>query len=115
MLSFISMISTACSGVFERGEDVPQQIVGERPGRLDALLLVGDRGGLDRADPDRQVAVALDLASSTIGWLLGSSTRTPTTLSSRTAASIAGRLQNTHGSSVSSTPFCTLHARRRAC
>ena len=36
--------------------------MGQRPGRLDALLLVRDRGRLDRADPDRQVAVALDLA-----------------------------------------------------
>ena len=34
----------------------------QRPGRLDALLLQRDRGGLHRADPDRQVAVTVGLA-----------------------------------------------------
>ena len=52
--------------------------MGQRPGRLDALLLVGDRGRLDRADPDRQVAVALDLpAAARSAGCSGSSTRTP--------------------------------------
>src|SRR6185503_15385878 len=31
------------------------------PGGLHALLLVRNRGGLDRTDPDRQVPVAVDL------------------------------------------------------
>src|SRR5690606_15038006 len=35
--------------------------MGEGPRRLDPLLLVGDRGGLDRTDPDRQVPLAVDL------------------------------------------------------
>src|SRR4051794_28384290 len=48
-------------GLLKRRQDVPQQIVGERPGRLDALLLVRDRGGLDRPDPDGQITIALDL------------------------------------------------------
>ena len=41
---------------------VLEQVVGQRPGGLDALLLERDRGGLDRADPDRQIAVAVGLA-----------------------------------------------------
>jgi hypothetical protein len=35
--------------------------VGERTGELHVLLLVGDGGGLDGADPDRQVPVAFGL------------------------------------------------------
>jgi hypothetical protein len=49
-------------GRLERRQDVAEQVMGERPGRLDALLLVGDRGGLDGPDPDGQIAVALHLA-----------------------------------------------------
>ena len=36
--------------------------MGERPGRLDALLFEGDRGCLGLADPDRQVAITVGLA-----------------------------------------------------
>jgi hypothetical protein len=35
--------------------------MGERPWRLDALLLVRDRGRFHGPDPDRQVPVAIDL------------------------------------------------------
>ena len=35
--------------------------MGQRPRRLDALLLVGDRGRFHGPDPDRQIAVAVDL------------------------------------------------------
>ena len=64
--------------------------MGERPGRHDPLLGEGDRGGLDRADPDRQVTLPGDSFSSTIGWLEGISTRTPTTSSLHTLLRFAG-------------------------
>src|SRR4051812_23925525 len=87
MLSFISMISTACSGVFNAA----------RMSR--SRSWVSGRAGLT---PCCSYAIAVASTapiqigryrspstsrSSTIGWLLGSSTRTPTTLSSRTVAS----------------------------
>ena len=43
-------------------EHVLHQVVGQRPRRDDALLGEGDRGGLDRPDPDRQVALPRHLA-----------------------------------------------------
>ena len=49
------------SVVAERLEDVLEQVVGQRPGRHDALLGVGDRGRLGGPDPDRQVAVTVAL------------------------------------------------------
>jgi hypothetical protein len=39
----------------ERVDHIPEQVVGQRAGRGDALLLERDRGGLNGADPDRQV------------------------------------------------------------
>ena len=45
----------------KRGNEIPDQIVGQRPGRLDALLLQRDGRGLGLADPDRQIAVAVGL------------------------------------------------------
>jgi hypothetical protein len=42
-------------------EHVHEQVVGQRARRLDPLQREGDRGRLDRADPDRQVARALAL------------------------------------------------------
>src|SRR6202046_4688937 len=46
----------------KRGNDIPNQVMGQRTRRLDSLLLEGDRGGFGLADPDRQVAVAVSLA-----------------------------------------------------
>src|ERR1700757_173396 len=46
----------------KRGNEIPNQIMGERTRRLDSLLLEGDRGGCGLADPDRQVAIAVGLA-----------------------------------------------------
>ena len=43
-------------------EDGLEEVVGHRPGRLHALERVDDRGGLRRADEDRQVSLALVLA-----------------------------------------------------
>src|ERR1700694_4814680 len=43
----------------KRGNEISNQIVGQRPGRLDALLLEGDRRGLGLADPDRKIAVTV--------------------------------------------------------
>jgi hypothetical protein len=48
-------------GGAQSADDVLEQVVGHRPRRADALLLERDRGGLDRADPDRQVPLALAL------------------------------------------------------
>ena len=57
-------------GVVQRVEHVLEQVVGQRARRHDALLRVGDRGGLRRADPDRQVPVAVPLAQQhdAVGW-----------------------------------------------
>ena len=52
----------------QRADDVLEQVVRQRPRGLDALLLEGDRGGLHRADPDRQVAVAAG-SRATGGWV----------------------------------------------
>jgi hypothetical protein len=53
---------TSVSSTAERLEHVAQQVVRERAGGYDALLGEGDRGGLHRTDPDRQVPLPLDLA-----------------------------------------------------
>ena len=45
-----------------RGQQVLHQVVGQRARRDDALLGEGDRGRLDGADPDRQVALPRRLA-----------------------------------------------------
>src|SRR5262245_38680574 len=45
----------------QRRQNVPQKVMRKRPSWLDPLLLVRDRGGLYRADPDRQVTIAVDL------------------------------------------------------
>ena len=44
--------------------------MGQRPGGLHALLLEGDGGGLDGADPDRQITHAVLLAEQD-DWLIG--------------------------------------------
>ena len=46
----------------ESGDDVGEQVVRQGSRRLDTLLGVGDGGGLDRADPDGQVALTVALA-----------------------------------------------------
>ena len=74
-------VERRCRGA---SSDVREQVVGQRPRRHDALLREGDGGGLGGTDPDRQVALAVASRSSTIGWLDGISTRTPTTSTSRT-------------------------------
>src|SRR6185312_424659 len=43
-------------------DDVLEQIVGHRPRRDDALLGVGDRCGLSRADPDGKVTLTAAFA-----------------------------------------------------
>ncbi len=48
--------------VAERLDDVLEQVVGQRPRRLDALLRVGDGGRLGGTDPDGQVALTVPLA-----------------------------------------------------
>ena len=53
------------------GNEIADQIVGQRPGRLDPLLFQGDRGGLGLADPDRQVPVALGLPQQEHRLVLG--------------------------------------------
>jgi len=88
MFSFILDDLHALQGRLESGEDVAHQVVGQRAGRLDALLFVGDRGGLHGADPDRQVTVSVDLLEQHDRLVAGQLDRTPTTLSSRTAASV---------------------------
>ena len=63
----------------EGRDHVLQQVVGQRPRGLHALLRKRDRGGLDRADPYREITIAAGLPQQRIGWFAGSSTRTPTT------------------------------------
>ena len=46
----------------KRGNEIPNQVMGQRTRRLDSLLLEGDRGGFGLADPDRQGPVAVSLA-----------------------------------------------------
>src|SRR5690606_28623663 len=48
--------------VAERLQDVAEQVVGHRPGRHHTLLGERDRGGLDGADPDREVTLPRGLA-----------------------------------------------------
>ena len=60
--SLTSVIRTSVELVAGGLEHVLHQVVGQRPRRDDALLGEGDRGGLDRADPDRQVALPRHLA-----------------------------------------------------
>src|SRR3954452_19943075 len=48
-------------GGAEGADDLAQQIVGHRPGGPHALLLEGDPGCLARADPDREVPLAVRL------------------------------------------------------
>ena len=48
-------------GAAECGDHVAQQVVGQRPGRPDALLMHGDRRCLGRADQNRQAARAIHL------------------------------------------------------
>src|SRR4051794_35481700 len=55
----------------ERADHVLEQVVGQRTGGLDPLLLQRDRGRLHRADPDRQVAVALRLPQQEDGLVGG--------------------------------------------
>jgi hypothetical protein len=46
----------------KRGDHVLEQIMSERPRRNLATLGIGDRGGLDGTDPDRQIALTAHLA-----------------------------------------------------
>ena len=46
----------------ERGDDVAEQVVGERPGRADALLVHRDSCGFCAADQDGQAARTVDLS-----------------------------------------------------
>ena len=71
MPSFISVIRTSVSSLPVALEQVLDQVVGQRPRRHDALLGEGDRGGLDGADPDRQVAVPRHLAQQHDGLVGG--------------------------------------------
>ena len=64
-------------------QHVPHQVVRQRTRRGDALLREGDGRRLDGADPDGQIALPAASRNSTIGWLEGISTRTPTTSISR--------------------------------
>src|SRR6185312_4037774 len=61
--------------LFERmaqsSNQIPDEVMGERSGRLDTLLLLRDRGGLGLADPDRQVAVTIGLAQQQHRLILG--------------------------------------------
>ena len=71
-------------------EHVAEQVVGQRTGRLDPLQRERDRRRLRSADEDRELAVAaLSSRSTTTGVLLGSSTRTATSSSSITTASLS--------------------------
>jgi len=53
------------------GNEISDQVVGQRARGLDALLLEGDGGGLGLPDPDRQVAVAIGLAQQQHRLVLG--------------------------------------------
>ena len=89
MPSCSSVIRTSVSSLPVALEHVLEQVVGQRPRRHDALLGERDRGGLDRADPDRQVALARrPRAAARSGWFEGISTRTPTTSTSRTSSTL---------------------------
>lgn len=46
----------------QRSNEIPDQIMGQRTWRLDALLLQRDSGSLRLADPDRQVSITVGLA-----------------------------------------------------
>ena len=115
MFSFSSMISTALQRRLQRRQDVAHQIMGQRPGRLDALLLVGDRGGLHRADPDRQVAVAVDLPEQHDRLVAGQLHPNPdhAQLAHRRLRVVVHRAAPFRHASRTATPLpCTVHAPR---
>ena len=56
-----STTRTWTDGAAEGGDHVAEQVVGERAGRPDALLMHGDRGRLGGADEDGQAARTIDL------------------------------------------------------
>jgi hypothetical protein len=55
----------------KRGNEISDQIVGQRTRRLDTLLLQRDRRGLRLPDPDRQVAVTVGLPQKQHRLVLG--------------------------------------------